>query len=262
MQNVVRTHGQAPYHVAVLHGGPGAPGTVEPVARTLGACRGVLEPFQGAVTLQGQVDELRRQLLQCADFPVTLIGHSWGAWLAWILATQHPCMVQRLVLVSSGAFQEDYAADLMDTRRARLSKEQRSEVNDILDQMAHEDGLRDDALLARFGALMSTADRYHPLPGEIATVTCDMEIFQGVWPEAADLRRKGQLLALGEQICCPVVAIHGDHDPSPAEGVEKPLSSILADFRFILLEKCGHSPWEERYAREPFYRELDRILGT
>lgn len=52
--NDVRIHGPAPYRIAVLHGGPGAPGTVEPVAKTLGAYRGVLEPFQGAATVQGR----------------------------------------------------------------------------------------------------------------------------------------------------------------------------------------------------------------
>ena len=76
------------------------------------------------------------------------------------------------------------------------------------------------------------------------------------------MRKTGELLALGENTSCPVVAIHGDHDPHPAEGVEKPLSSVLADFGFILLSRCGHSPWQERYARDAFYRALDRVLGT
>jgi pimeloyl-ACP methyl ester carboxylesterase len=53
-----------------------------------------------------------------------------------------------------------------------------------------------------------------------------------------------------------VIAIHGDYDPHPAEGVQKPLSSVLRDFRFVLLEKCGHTPWLERQARESFYHIL------
>jgi len=55
-----------------------------------------------------------------------------------------------------------------------------------------------------------------------------------------------------------VVAIHGDYDPRPAAGVSKPLSRVLKEFKFILLEKCGHEPWRERYARDTFFRILKK----
>ena len=67
-------------------------------------------------------------------------------------------------------------------------------------------------------------------------------------------------LALGKHITCPVVAIHGDYDTHPAEGVKKPLSTALKDFRFILLENCGHKPWMERKARDTFYKILREEL--
>ncbi|MFO8059528.1 MAG: alpha/beta hydrolase [Bacillota bacterium] len=172
-------------------------------------------------------------------------------------------MVAKLVLVSSGAFVACYAEGLTDARKARLTAEESAEVDAILAQMTGEpaSGPGADARLARLGQLMSRADGYKVLPESTATrVECDMRVFQGVWPEAAALRESGQLLALGRHITCPVVAIHGDFDPSPANGVRVPLSSVLADFRFILLERCGHSPWEERWAAGEFFRVLDRIL--
>jgi len=67
-------------------------------------------------------------------------------------------------------------------------------------------------------------------------------------------------LELGKRIECPVVAIHGNYDPHPAEGVERPLSAVLNNFRFVLLEKCGHSPWIERQAKEKFYEILEEEL--
>jgi pimeloyl-ACP methyl ester carboxylesterase len=57
-----------------------------------------------------------------------------------------------------------------------------------------------------------------------------------------------------------VVAIHGDYDPHPAEGVQGPLSAILRRFRLILLKNCGHKPWIERQARDEFYRVLKEEL--
>jgi len=81
-----------------------------------------------------------------------------------------------------------------------------------------------------------------------------------VWPDAAELRRSGELLRLGKHIKCPVVAIHGDYDPHPAEGVQKLLSAILQIFRFILLKDCGHRPWIEREAKDEFYGILKKEL--
>ncbi|GAI40540.1 unnamed protein product, partial [marine sediment metagenome] len=82
------------------------------------------------------------------------------------------------------------------------------------------------------------------------------DIFRNVWKEATELRSSGELLRLGKNIQCPVVVIHGDYDPHPSEGVKDPLSRILKDFRFILLDNCGHYPWLERAARDKFYDTL------
>ena len=57
-----------------------------------------------------------------------------------------------------------------------------------------------------------------------------------------------------------MVAIHGDFDPHPAEGIRGPLDRILKDFRFILLGKCGHTPWIERMAKGIFYETLRKEL--
>ena len=75
----LRTYGRAPFTVAVLHGGPGALGSMAAVARTLAADWGVLEPLQDALSIGAQVDELRAVLDQHAARPVTLVGSSWGA---------------------------------------------------------------------------------------------------------------------------------------------------------------------------------------
>lgn len=65
---------------------------------------------------------------------------------------------------------------------------------------------------------------------------------------------------MGTRITCPVIAIHGDHESHPAEGVRLPLSTVLADFQFVLLEKCGHTPWLERHACDKFYEILRKEI--
>lgn len=253
MQPNLRTYGKKPFNVVVLHGGPGAPGEMAPVARELSSIRGVLEPLQTADSIKGQSRELNAVLKEHADLPVTLIGWSWGAMLGFIFTAQFPSFVSKLILVSSAPFADKYAVGIMETRLNRLNKQDRAEVLSImgyLDDAAIEDK---NKLMARLGKLLSIADSYDPLPHDDDILKCQFDIYQKVWKEASEMRSSGQLLELGKKIRCPVIAIHGDYDPHPAEGVREPLSQSLKDFRFILLEKCGHKPWIEKQAASRFY---------
>lgn len=72
-----RKYGSDPYRIVVSHGGPGAVGSVAPIARKLGQTRGVLEPLQTATTLDGQMEELRLVVEHNATPPAIFIGHSW-----------------------------------------------------------------------------------------------------------------------------------------------------------------------------------------
>jgi pimeloyl-ACP methyl ester carboxylesterase len=256
----LRTYGKAPFNVAVIHGGPGAAGEMAPVARELSSGWGVLEPLQTKASLEGQIEELRTILEENANLPVFLIGFSWGAWLSFIFAANYPAFVRKLILIGSGPFEEKYAVRILRIRLNRLSEEERREVislQEVLDNPAVGDKSK---AFARFGVLFSKADMYDPTIDESEPIDCQVDIFQNVWKEASELRRSGKLLELGKQIKSPVVAIHGDYDPHPAEGVQKPLSVILKNFRFILLANCGHKPWIERQAKDRFYKILKEEL--
>lgn len=262
MQNL-RTYGKAPFTVAVIHGGSGAGGEMAPVAGKLAYDYGVLEPIQTAATLEGQVQELRKVLESYSHPPVVLIGFSWGAWLSFIVAARYPALIKKLILVGCGPFEEKYVSALHETRLSRLNADEKAEF-ESLPQALNNPATKDkDRLLARLGALAFKADTYDALidqPDEADRMDLQRDIFQSVWDAAAKLRRSGELVGLAEHIQCPVIAIHGDHDPHPAEGIEKPLSGMLKDFRFVVLEKCGHTPWIERQAREHFYSVLNAEL--
>jgi pimeloyl-ACP methyl ester carboxylesterase len=256
----VRKWGPGPYSLAVIHGGPGAPGEMAPVARELSSFAGVLEPFQTETTLDGQVKELGAILEQEAQVPATLIGFSWGAFLSWLTAARYPSLVRKLILVSSAPFEESYAGTIMHTRLGRLSSAERTEAKDLLAKMDDPAAGEKDKVLARLGMLLSRADACDPAPFVDEAFHTQYDIFRTVWDDACDLRRKGVLTQMAHAIQCPVVAIHGDYDPHPADGVEKPLSRECSDFRFILLKKCGHRPWIERNASDAFYEALVREI--
>ena len=255
-----RKYGDSPYGVAVLHGGPGAAGEMAPVAQELSADTGVIEPLQTAMSVDGQVEELRAAIEESAEPPVTLVGWSWGAWLGWILTARHPELVKKLILVCSGPFEDKYAAGIMGTRLDRLTDGERAETHRLIDTLNDPRVPDKDVHFARLGALMTKADVVDPILLDDEHVEFSYDIYMGVWDEAAVLRRSGELLVMGHGIRCPVVAVHGEQDPHPADGVFIPLAATLQDFRFELLMDCGHKPWGEKGARDDFYRVLGREL--
>jgi len=252
----IRKYGPKPFSIAVIHGGPGAAGEMAPLARELSGIAGVIEPLQTADTLEGQVQELRAVLEENGGLPVNLIGFSWGATLGYILAARYPALVKKLILISGGPFDHKYSTSIMETRLSRLDQRTGSKIVSLMTALEDPATPDKDALFARLGELMTDADSYDPLSQESEILEYRYDICKGVWPQTAELRRSNRLLELGRKIRCPVVAIHGDYDPHPAAGVKEPLSRVLRDFRFVLLENCGHYPWRERLARDEFYSVL------
>lgn len=259
MKNL-RKYGKKPFNVAVIHGGPGAPGEMAPVARELSSFRGVLEPLQTATTLEGQVQELKAVLEKNGALPVILVGFSWGAMLSFIFTARYPSLVKKLILIASGAYEEKYAANIMKTRLSRLSEEESEEVLFLSETLYNPATTDKNTPMARLGKLISKADSYDPLPYDSEILEYQYNIYQSVWEQARELRSSGELLELGKRIQCPVIAIHGDYDPHLSEGVKNSLSRILKDFSFVLLEKCGHYPWLERSARDKFYHILKKEI--
>lgn len=258
MENL-RKYGRKPYTVAVVHGGPGAPGEMAPVARELSSDWGVLEPLQTKDSVDGQVAELYEVLKTNADWPVALVGHSWGAWLSFITSARHPEIVRKLVLVASGPFEPRYAENIVGERLNRLAEAERIEALEIVAKI--NDAADKDKLMMLLGALFSQADAYDAFPHEDGGLGFSYDINDRVWRQASGMRASGKLLELGRKIRCPVMAIHGDDDPHPAEGVREPLSRVIRDFKFTLLVKCGHEPWRERFARDEFYEILRKEIA-
>ncbi|WP_250645530.1 alpha/beta fold hydrolase [Salidesulfovibrio onnuriiensis] len=246
----------------VLHGGPGAPGSAKGLAEALAPLCGVLEPMQTRNSIDGQVEELVRVIRAEAELPVVLVGWSWGAMLGYITAARHPELVRKLVLVGSGVFEDHFAEVIMPLRLRRLEPGEQAEAQSLMRDLADRSIEDKSVVLQRFGRLMDKADSYDPIKKMENNVHCDFDIHVNVWKDAQRLRYSGELLDMGRDIRCPVVALHGNHDPHPAEGVRAPLSRVIHDFRFILLDKCGHSPWNEKMARESFLKHLRAELES
>ncbi|MEF8835758.1 MAG: alpha/beta hydrolase [Candidatus Thermoplasmatota archaeon] len=253
--NRLRRYGDEPYDVGVLHGGPGALGDVAFLAEKISNDHGVVEPLFDQPSIEGQLNWLKEVVRENCEEPITLVGHSWGAWLAWIFAAKYD-EVKKVVLVSSPPFDEEYIGEMKETLLERMDEEQERRYFELREKMAE-----DDKGLKEYGELITELSSYDFVPHEKDELEVLSEVNEKVWREAERLRRSGELLKMAEDIDCPVVAIYGDHDHHPYRGVKEPLSELLEEFKFVFLEKCGHYPWFEKNARDEFFRVLREEIG-
>lgn len=262
MDNTVRLYGRPPYRVVLVHGGPGGAGEMSPLARRLAPRVAVVEAMQTKLSIAELIEELRAQVAVHAQAPAVLVGHSWGAWLCLLFAAKHPAMVERLVLISSGVLEDRYAETLRATQAARLTDAERTEMARLQRLLDDPRTAEKGALFSRFAHLYDKTENYDVEPDAPEPFETDPSIFNHIWPEAAALRSRGELLQQAARVECPVLAIHGDYDPSPAEGVREPLARVLrSPFEFVLLRNCGHTPWLERQARDALCERLETVLA-
>ncbi len=121
---MVRRYGEGPVQAVVVHGGPGAPGSVACVARELSKTCGVIEPMQSRHSIAELIDELDTQIRAYTQEAAVLIGHSWGAWLVVLLRGRTRTWRGISFLVGSGPFRAAYVPQIGARRLHNLSDEE------------------------------------------------------------------------------------------------------------------------------------------
>jgi len=251
-----RLHGNAPYNIIFLHGGPGAAGEVAFPSKKLSKEFGVIEAFQTQSSIKKQVQELKNLITEQAEDQFQLIGWSWGAWLAYIFTATYPEYISKLFLISSGPFESKYSEGIMKTRLSRLKEDEQVELITMFETFD-----KSDLYLEAILSLINYADTYESIQETEDNIIFNYKIYKKIWIEAEKLRKTGKLIEYGKQITCPVVAVHGDYDPHPYEGVIIPLKKTINNLNYFILEKCGHHPWYEKNAEKDFFRILKKEIN-
>jgi pimeloyl-ACP methyl ester carboxylesterase len=257
----LRKYGAEPYDLVLLHGGPGAPGSMETIARRLAISFGVLEPLILSLSIKDQIEELHSIVINNSTRPLFLIGHSWGAWLAYLYASTHTDLVRKVIMIGAPPFTGKYASQINEIRSSRLTDSEKKDYE--IAMLKLDEGTNDsDTLPPSLVQYLTKTDIFEPLPDETVASKFYPSVYKSVWAEASQLRSTGKLLEYAKDIKCPIVAIHGDFDPHPADGVKDPLTEILPDFRFNLIERCGHYPWKEKFGKDILYKIFYKEMGS
>lgn len=253
----VREYGISGPLVAVLHGGPGAPGYMAPVARRLGDTFQVLEPFQRGsgekpLTVARHVADLHDVLAsRFGDRRVALVGHSWGAMLALAYTAEHAERVASLMLIGSGTFSVAARVRFRAILEARTDASLRQRVRALDVECPDPDerlGRRARLTLPLYAYDIGSSD-----PGFDA---CDARAHQETWDDMMRLQEIEVYPQAFETIRAPVVMLHGAADPHPGEMIRASLHPYLPQLEYMQWERCGHYPWLEPAVRDDFFRVM------
>ncbi|MGY1696081.1 alpha/beta fold hydrolase [Geodermatophilus sp. SYSU D00814] len=266
--------------VLLLHGGPGCPDYLEPVARHLAPRfravtfdqRGVgASTTDGRYRLDDHVADVEAVRGALGADRVHLLGHSWGGLLAQLYARRHPQRLRSLVLANSSA---GVGADWTRMQREVVAHNRRRSgpagfaALGVWSLAARLPGRPGDAagrrVLARVWA------NYSPDPA--AAPPADRSWLRGAHnaPARGTVRSitrtpAGVLDDLGTVTDVPVLVVYGADDvygPS-TDAVRRRLPGA----RHQVLDGCGHLPWLQAPDRflpllDDFYDQVTRRSAT
>ena len=260
----IRRYGSSGPVVIVLHGGPAAIGSAGPVARGLADAFRVIEPWQRGsgqepLSVARHVADLHEIVESCGAARPAIIGESWGAMLALAYAAAHPNRAGPLALVGCGTF--DKAA------RARMREliEERTTA-DLRQRMADVDAAEPDPG-ERMRRKHEVADSIYtfaaaaPEPDAGPAEPFDLKAHTETWNDMLREQEAGRYPAAFAAIRSPVLMLHGTYDPHPGPMIRAGLAPYLPELEYRELDRCGHSPWAERFAREEFFAVLREWLA-
>jgi len=258
----VREYGASGPVVAVLHGGPGAPGYMAPVARELADSFRVLEPLQRGsggepLTVARHVADLHELLeSRCSSGRPALVGHSWGAMLALAYAAAHPGCVASLVLVGCGTFDRTARARLQAIVDERMDQDLRHRLEHLPQEIPDP-----DERLRVLGNLILPLYSHEVIAPDLGGETCDARAHRETWEDMVRLQEEGVYPAAFAAIDATVLMLHGAVDPHPGPMIRRSLEPYLPQLEYREWERCGHYPWLEKVARDEFFGVLREWLA-
>ena len=241
----------------LLHGGPGigAEDLVGLVEELDGLIDGVLPQQRGLEpsTLEGprDVETHVADAIAILDHlgweRAWLIGHSWGGHLALHIAVAHPERTAGLILIGTlGAVPDGGSAELVANMVARLTPEERAELDALMARQAEGDddpNLMDKIFMTLWPSYsyvhgdvlpLSSLRLERPLVGEPDTMASVRAHF-----EAGTLERGLPTLDL------PALLLHGEGDPMPSSA-SFGTAALIRGARVQIIDRAGHFPWLER----------------
>ena len=238
----------------VLHGGPAMHDYSDWFAAELagwGALRytqrGVAPSVtEGPFTIEQHVSDALAVLDQHDVAAATVLGHSWGGYLAMQLAARAPGRVNALVLADTlGAVGDGGLAGFGAELDARATPETRARIAE-LDKLSTTSMEEKDAAALQYFRLEWPG--YFAIPAQAPpvpdTVRVNAEGFEQTSASVAEAVERGDLPGLLRGFTGPVEVVAGECSPLPRQAAES-TAAVFPDARLTIVPGAGHQVWYE-----------------
>lgn len=193
---------------------------------------------------------------------VSLVGHSWGAMLSSGYAARYPEHVGRLVLVTPGPVETQYALDFEKIVQSRTDSATLAYQGALIQRLptaANANALCDTVFDILFAATMHDPAAVHRMrghwcegPNEAAQV-----VFFSLVSGRASLGTSWDIRDVLEDIEAPTLVIHASSDAIPYAST-RAYADTIPGAEFLVIDRAGHSPWLER--PEVFFPAVNTFL--
>ena len=193
--------------------------------------------------------------------PWTVVGHSWGAYLALLTALHHPESTRALVYLSGTGtpswWRSVGSAHYQAERAGRLPvamSQRREELH------ARERDWEEEIEYRRLSWMTDFAQPHAPPPDLERMATTPLAINRELNRALGDaeLEPEAELLEACRRCAVPSLFLHGAEDPRRPDGARH-VADQLPKARFVLVPGAGHFPWVER--PQATVRELRAFLA-
>jgi len=238
----------------VLHGGPAMNDYSDWFAAELAGWdalrytqRGVAPSVtEGPFTIEQHVSDALAVLDQHDVAAATVLGHSWGGYLAMQLAARAPGRVNALVLADTlGAVGDGGLAGFGAELDARATPETRAKIAE-LDKLSTTSKEEKDAAALEYFRLEWPG--YFAIPAQAPpvpdTVRVNAEGFEQTSASVAEAVERGDLPGLLRGFTGPVQVVAGECSPLPRQAAES-TAAVFPDARLTIVPGAGHQVWYE-----------------
>lgn len=177
---------------------------------------------------------------------ISVLGHSWGGFLAMEYTIEHPKSVDKLILLNSGpASADEYSLFLAEYLR-RIAPYS-DELNAIQKTEAFREG--DPETIACYYRTIFRTFVYTSAKVNLLNFCMTPKAAKKGMEVAAIFQQnlfttKFNLHPLLKNLDIPTLIIHGDFDPIPVIAAEN-IHKSISNSKYVVIEHCGHFPYVE-----------------
>lgn len=192
---------------------------------------------------------------------ISVLGHSWGGFLAMQYTIEHPEHVDKLILSnSSPATSDGYA--LFGQEYMRRMGPYQEELDKIRSSQGFRDG--DSCVMEQFYRLIFRQYCYIPEKANLLNLwMTSIASLNGA--KVSEIIRENVLdksfnLNNGlKSLKVSVLILHGDVDPIPSSTAQA-IHDNIPNSKYILMKNCGHFP----YVEDPntYFKHINNFLNT